>query len=199
MAPIYRNSLKRPLDVALSIPLVILTSPLLLVAAGIIKLDSRGPILFTQSRAGLAGKAFQIMKLRTMTVEARDLGKQVDLTTPGVTAAGRWLRRFKIDELPQLLNVIRGEMSLVGPRPDLPANVAAYPAFAKARLGVRPGMTGLAQVSGNTALSWEERWELDVSYVRLLSFRLDLTILLRTLRVLAIGEGRDNGTAPKRT
>jgi lipopolysaccharide/colanic/teichoic acid biosynthesis glycosyltransferase len=139
------------------------------------------------------------MKLRTMTVEARDLGKQVDLTTPGVTAAGRWLRRFKIDELPQLLNVIRGEMSLVGPRPDLPANVAAYPAFAKARLGVRPGMTGLAQVSGNTALSWEERWELDVSYVRLLSFRLDLTILLRTLRVLAIGEGRDNGTAPKRT
>jgi lipopolysaccharide/colanic/teichoic acid biosynthesis glycosyltransferase len=199
MAPIYRNSLKRPLDVALSIPLVILTSPLLLVAAGIIKLDSRGPILFTQSRVGLAGKAFQIMKLRTMTVEARDLGKQVDLTTPGVTAAGRWLRRFKIDELPQLLNVIRGEMSLVGPRPDLPANVAAYPAFAKARLGVRPGMTGLAQVSGNTALSWEERWELDVSYVRLLSFRLDLTILLRTLRVLAIGEGRDNGTAPKRT
>ena len=180
---------------------LILLAPLFVAAAIAIRATSPGPVLFRQVRIGKAGRRFVMYKFRTMVVDAESRKHElVDLnhgdgvlfkirSDPRVTAVGRWMRRLSIDELPQLINVVRGEMSLVGPRPPLPEEVAAYPSDMRRRLAVSPGLTGLWQVSGRSDLSWEETVRLDLRYVENWSFSLDLVILLRTLSAVCRSSG----------
>jgi undecaprenyl phosphate N,N'-diacetylbacillosamine 1-phosphate transferase len=149
-----------------------------------------GSPFFTQPRIGRNGRLFTVLKLRTMTARPHRNEAEVHLDDPEVTPLGRLLRRFKIDELPQLLNVLFGQMSLVGPRPCLPSLRDRFNSDADVRLSVRPGLTGLAQVNGNIHLTWEERWKYDREYVETLSFGLDVKIILRTCAVLVAGEKR---------
>lgn len=180
---------------------LMLLAPLFVAAAIAIRAGSPGPVLFRQVRIGKAGRRFVMYKFRTMVVDAESRRHElVDLnqgdgvlfkmrSDPRVTPVGRWLRRLSIDELPQLINVVRGEMSLVGPRPPLPDEVAAYPPDMRRRLAVSPGLTGLWQVSGRSDLSWEETVRLDLRYVENWSFSLDLVILLRTLSAVCRSSG----------
>jgi lipopolysaccharide/colanic/teichoic acid biosynthesis glycosyltransferase len=158
------------------------SSPLLGLAALAIKLEDRGPVLYRQRRVGLNGEEFDLVKLRTMVVgaERQGAGWAVNEGDARITRVGRLLRRLSLDELPQLWNVVRGEMSLVGPRPTLAYQVERYTPRQRRRLEVRPGITGWAQIHGRARLPWEERIELDVWYVDHRSARLDLKILLRT-------------------
>ena len=181
---------KRLLDIGVALPLLILAAPCLFVFAVVIRLDSRGPILWIQSRLGQDGRLFRAIKFRTMTHRPSRVPRQVFGRDPEVTRVGYWLRRFKIDEWPQLLNVLRGEMSLVGPRPALPEQLSLYDRNSRQRLDVRPGLTGLAQVHGNIYLTWPRRWRFDRLYCRRLSFGLDLWILARTVAVVLFGERR---------
>jgi lipopolysaccharide/colanic/teichoic acid biosynthesis glycosyltransferase len=162
------------------------SSPLLGLAALAIKLEDRGPVLYRQRRIGLNGEEFDLVKLRTMVVgaERQGAGWAVNEGDARITRVGRLLRRLSLDELPQLWNVVRGEMSLVGPRPTLAYQVERYTPRQRRRLEVRPGITGWAQIHGRARLPWEERIELDVWYVDHRSPRLDLQILLRTPRAL---------------
>jgi len=186
---IYRKGGKRFLDLTLSLGALALFMVPLLLAMLAVKLNSPGPAFFFQTRAGRGGKTFRIFKLRTMTVDSnRRSTVEIGPNSPGVFAVGRILRRFKIDEMPQLLNVIRGDMSFVGPRPCLEETRDEMPAWALRRFEVRPGITGLAQTRGNIALSWEERWEQDVQYVDQLSFMLDVWLVLKTFLVVMLGE-----------
>jgi lipopolysaccharide/colanic/teichoic acid biosynthesis glycosyltransferase len=164
-------------------------SPLLVAAALAIKLEDRGPVLYRQARVGLNGEEFELLKLRTMVVDAesRGAGFAVDRGDPRITRVGRVLRRLSLDELPQLLNILRGEMSLIGPRPTLAYQVERYTPRQRLRLEVKPGLTGWAQVHGRAALPWAERIELDVWYVEHRSPRVDLEILLRTPLALFSG------------
>jgi lipopolysaccharide/colanic/teichoic acid biosynthesis glycosyltransferase len=166
-------------------------SPLLLVAAVAIKLDSRGPVLYRQRRAGLGGEPFDLYKLRTMHPGADPVGVGTPVLEgdPRVTRVGRLLRRLSLDELPNLLNVIRGELAIVGPRPTLEAQVEAYTPHQRRRLEAKPGITGWAQVNGRAGIPWEERIEFDVWYVEHRSLALDLRILARTARLLLTGHG----------
>lgn len=150
-----------------------------------VKLTSRGPIIFRQERVGMGGKLFEIRKFRTMTVGDHPIFPDASL----ITSAGRWLRRTSLDELPQLINVARGEMSIVGPRPTLAYQVERYDERQRRRLAVRPGLTGLAQVSGRNSLSWGERIELDIEYVETQSVVTDLRILVRTAAAVVAGSG----------
>ncbi len=164
---------------------------MLAVCAVAIKLDTRGPVFYRQQRVGLGGRPFRIWKLRTMTVGAERSGAGVYIE-PGdtrITRAGRTLRRFSLDELPNLLNVLTGEMSIVGPRPTVQEQVDGYTDHQRRRLEAKPGITGWAQVNGRTSLSWPERIELDVWYVDNRSPALDLRILARTVKLLATGRG----------
>lgn len=189
----YRRGGKRLFDLAVATPLLLLLAPLLAGLAAAIRLDSRGPILLRQRRAGLAGRPFHLYKLRTMVDRPRPLAGEVLTDHPEVTRLGRWLRRFKLDELPQLVNVLVGQMSLVGPRPALPEQAERYDELARRRLCVRPGLTGLSQVRGNIHLPWPERWRHDAEYVDSVSLTVDLKILLRTIAVVLLGEGRALG------
>ena len=164
-------------------------APVLAAAAVAIKLEDRGPVLYRQRRVGLRGEEFELLKLRTMVVDAerQGAGLAVNRGDPRITRAGRVLRRLSLDELPQLWNVVRGEMSLIGPRPTLAYQVERYTARQRRRLEVRPGITGWAQVHGRAALPWAERIELDVWYVEHRSPWLDLKILLRTPLALLTG------------
>jgi lipopolysaccharide/colanic/teichoic acid biosynthesis glycosyltransferase len=159
-----------------------LASPALGLAALAIKLEDGGPVLYRQRRVGLRGEEFELVKLRTMVVgaETRGAGWAVNEGDPRITRVGRLLRRLSLDELPQLWNVVRGDMSLVGPRPTLGYQVERYTARQRRRLDVRPGITGWAQIHGRARLPWEERIELDVWYVEHRSAWVDLKILLRT-------------------
>lgn len=175
--------------------------PVLLLIAALIKLDTRGPVLFFQTRNGIGGRPFRLVKFRTMAPGAEDL--LIDLTDrnegagllfkirrdPRVTRVGRVLRRLSLDELPQLWNILVGQMSLVGPRPPLPCEVEKYDDNEWRRLLVKPGLTGLWQVNGRSELSWEESIRLDLYYVENLSPVLDLTILLRTVGAVTGGRG----------
>jgi exopolysaccharide biosynthesis polyprenyl glycosylphosphotransferase len=175
--------------------------PVLLGVALCVRLTSRGPILFRQVRVGRDGRHFRIYKFRSMYVDAearlaelRQLNEQDGVLfkirdDPRVTGVGRWLRRFSLDELPQLLNVLLGQMSLVGPRPPLPSEVAVYADDVRRRLAVKPGMTGLWQVSGRSDLPWEEAVRLDLRYVENWSLSLDLVILLRTMTAVVRSSG----------
>jgi lipopolysaccharide/colanic/teichoic acid biosynthesis glycosyltransferase len=179
----------RALDVAGAAVGLTLASPLLGLAALAIKLEDGGPVLFRQERVGRGGEPFELLKLRTMVVGAESLGAghAVDRGDPRITRAGRLARRLSLDELPQLWNVLRGDMSLIGPRPTLRYQVERYTDRQRRRLDVKPGITGWAQVHGRAALPWAERIELDVWYVEHRSPRLDLKILLRTPLALFSG------------
>jgi lipopolysaccharide/colanic/teichoic acid biosynthesis glycosyltransferase len=181
----------RAFDIAVSIAALALLAPVMLIAAIAVRLSGRGPILYRQRRVGLGGREFQMLKLRTM-VEGSDpvgVGRVVTRDDPRVTRAGRLLRRTSLDEIPNLLNVLRGEMAIVGPRPTIPAQVEAYTARQHRRHEVRPGITGWAQVRGRAGIPWEERIELDVWYVDHRSAALDLRILARTAWLLLSGHG----------
>jgi lipopolysaccharide/colanic/teichoic acid biosynthesis glycosyltransferase len=178
-------------DLALASAGLVVASPFLLVAAIAIKLDSRGPVIYRQARSGRGGQTFDLFKLRTMRTGADPVGVGTPVLEgdPRVTRVGRLLRRISLDEAPNLVNVLRGEMGIVGPRPTLPAQVDLYTDHQGRRLEVKPGLTGWAQVNGRAGIPWEERIELDVWYVEHRSLGLDLRILARTVRLLATGHG----------
>jgi lipopolysaccharide/colanic/teichoic acid biosynthesis glycosyltransferase len=179
------------MDVALAALLLVVSSPLLGLAALAIKLESRGPVFYRQRRVGRGGEPFELWKLRTMVPGAETTGDGIYVIAgdPRITRVGRLLRRYSLDELPNLANVLRGEMAIVGPRPTVQEQVDRYTERQLRRIEVRPGITGWAQVNGRTSLPWPERIELDVWYVEHRSLRLDLRILLKTARMLATGHG----------
>jgi len=181
--------MNRVLDAALAGLGLAIASPALAVAAAAIKLDDGGPALYRQRRVGMHGAEFELVKLRTMTVGAERLGAgyAVNEGDPRITRVGRLLRRLSIDEIPQLWNVVRGDMSLIGPRPTLAYQVEQYTPRQRRRLDVKPGITGWAQIHGRARLPWDERIELDVWYVEHRSPWLDLKILARTPAVLFAG------------
>jgi len=182
----------RGLDAVLAGAGLALASPFLAVAALAVKLEDGGPVLYRQTRVGRDGRDFELLKLRTMVVGAERMGAgyAIDEGDPRITRAGRVLRKTSLDELPQLWNVLRGDMSVVGPRPTLRYQVEQYDERQRRRLEVRPGITGWAQVNGRASLSWAERIELDVWYVENRSPGLDLRILLRTPLALFRGTYR---------
>lgn len=185
----YKHFIKRLFDIVLSSVVIIIILPFMLIIALIIPIDSKGPIFFLQTRVGKNGCIFQLYKLRTMTNVKRDPSKKQTYSgDPDITRFGGFLRRFKIDELPQILNVFLGDMSLVGPRPALASLYSKYGDIAQYRLSVAPGMTGLSQVNGNIFLSWEERFQMDKKYIDHLSFSLDASIILKTLLIIICGE-----------
>jgi lipopolysaccharide/colanic/teichoic acid biosynthesis glycosyltransferase len=174
--------MKRAIDVVGALLALVVASPILALAAIAITLDDRGPIVYRQRRVGRGGAEFELFKLRTMVAgaELQGAGYAVNEGDPRITRVGRVLRRLSFDELPQLWNVVRGEMSLVGPRPTLAYQVERYTPRQRRRLDVKPGISGWAQVNGRAALPWDERIELDVWYVEHQSLWLDLRILART-------------------
>jgi lipopolysaccharide/colanic/teichoic acid biosynthesis glycosyltransferase len=181
----------RVLDVVLAAALLVITSPLLALAALAIRLESRGPVFYRQLRVGQGGTPFELWKLRTMVPGAETMGAGIYVIEGDtrITRVGRLLRRFSLDELPNLVNVLKGELAIVGPRPTVQEQVDRYTDRQRRRLEVRPGITGWAQINGRTSLPWPERIELDVWYVEHRSLRLDLRILARTARMLATGHG----------
>lgn len=192
---------KRAFDVAVGSLILIAFSPLMLITASIVRMSSKGPVLFRQVRVGRGGQDFAMLKFRSMVEDAETMLPQLASTDrgnemlfkiaddPRVTRTGRWMRRFSVDELPQLFNVIAGEMSLIGPRPALRSEVSRYDADVSRRLRVRPGITGLWQVSGRSDLSWEETVRLDLFYVDNWSMLRDFAILARTLRAVVGSRG----------
>jgi lipopolysaccharide/colanic/teichoic acid biosynthesis glycosyltransferase len=181
----------RALDLIVAALALALLSPLIALAALLIKLESRGPALYRQQRVGRGAEPFALWKLRTMVPGAETMGAGIYVLRgdPRITRIGRPLRRFSLDELPNLVNVIRGEMAIVGPRPTVQAQVDRYTERQRRRLEVKPGITGWAQVNGRTSMPWPERIELDVWYVEHRSLWLDLRILAKTARMLATGHG----------
>jgi len=190
----------RAADVVLASLGLAVTSPLLGAAALLVKLEDGGPILYRQRRVGKDGEEFELLKIRTMVVGAEQLGAgyAVDKGDSRITRAGRILRRLSIDELPQLWNVVRGDMSVIGPRPTLAYQVERYTPRQRRRLEVKPGITGWAQIHGRAALPWEDRIELDVWYVEHRSPKVDVTILARTPLALFSGtyKGETGGWSP---
>ena len=176
---------KRLFDLVVASTLLIGTAPLVGLIALAVWIDGGLPILFYQTRSGQHGKPFTLYKFRTLYPNTG----LVDTPRDHTTRVGRWLRRWGLDELPQLWNVLRGDMSLVGPRPTLPEQVARYGPFEQQRLAVRPGLTGWAQIHGRNALSWPERIDLDVWYVDHHSLGLDVRILLQTPRIVMTQTG----------
>lgn len=199
----YSDSwLKRVFDVVISVIVLVLISPLLLSVALLIYVDSPGPILFRQQRVGKNGQLFTFWKFRSMAIDAEQhrlaliTGNKVPSSVlfklkqdPRVTRVGKWIRRFSIDELPQLWNVLKGDMSLVGPRPALPEEVAQYTLYQYQRLAVTPGITCLWQISGRSNLGFLQQVELDLQYIAIQSFWYDLLILLRTIPAVLKGCG----------
>ncbi len=183
--------MRRALDLVIAGLALVVSAPLIAIAAIAIKLDSRGPVFYMARRIGRDGEPFDLYKLRTMHTgnDPVGVGTPVLAGDPRVTRAGALLRRFSLDELPNLINVIRGEMSVVGPRPTLAAQVDEYTPHQRRRLEVKPGLTGWAQVNGRAGIPWDERIELDVWYVEHRSLGLDLRILARTARLLLTGHG----------
>jgi len=181
----------RPVDILIAAIALVVLSPLLLIAAIAIKLGGRGPVIYRQRRVGEGGREFEMLKLRTMEQGSDPVGVGTVVTRddPRVTGAGRLLRRTSLDEIPNLVNVLRGEMAIVGPRPTIPAQVVDYTPRQHRRHEVRPGITGWAQVQGRAGIPWEERIELDLWYVDHRSAALDARILLKTLWLLITGHG----------
>jgi lipopolysaccharide/colanic/teichoic acid biosynthesis glycosyltransferase len=185
------SGLPRAADVLLAAVGLVVAGPFLLVAAIAIKLTSRGPVIYRQRRIGRGGAPFEVYKLRTMRLGADPVGVGTPVLAgdPRVTWVGHMLRRFSLDEVPNLVNVLRGDMAVVGPRPTLEAQVDLYTPRQRRRLEVKPGLTGWAQVNGRAGIPWAERIELDVWYVDHRSLGLDLRIFGRTLRQLLTGRG----------
>ena len=189
--------IRRVIDVAVSGSALLLTSPLLALAMLAVRLESRGHPIYRQRRVGRDGHPFDVIKLRTMVDGAEHIGAglAVNENDARITRVGALLRRTSLDELPNLLNVLRGEMSLIGPRPTVPAQVEQYTPRQRGRLAVKPGITGWAQVNGRTSLPWSERIELDLFYIANRSLVLDLRILWRTVAMVLGGSGLYKGQA----
>jgi lipopolysaccharide/colanic/teichoic acid biosynthesis glycosyltransferase len=187
--------IRRALDITVSALALVLTSPLLAAGALAVRVESRGGAIYRQRRVGLDGALFDVLKLRTMVDGAEHIGAGLAISEGDsrITRVGSVLRRTSLDELPNLLNVLRGEMSLIGPRPTLPAQVEQYTPRERGRLAVRPGITGWAQVNGRTSLPWSERIELDLWYIEHRSLMLDLRIAWRTVALVLGGEGMYKG------
>jgi len=189
----YVTAVKRALDILGSLLLLILTAPILALCAVAIMVDNGLPVFYQHGRVGKSGRLFRVLKLRTMTVGTD--AKYNDYPTPAaITRVGRVLRRLSLDEIPQLINILRGEMSFVGPRPTIPSQVERYTTEQRGRLSVRPGLTGLAQIQYRDSAPWSRRITTDLEYVRDLSFRLDVSILIRTIPAVLSGEGQIGGT-----
>jgi lipopolysaccharide/colanic/teichoic acid biosynthesis glycosyltransferase len=186
---------KRLLDLAIALPGAILTAPFVALLALAIRLGSRGSPIYRQTRVGEYGNLFQIYKLRTMVrgAEFTGAGLAIQEGDDRITRVGRFLRRYSLDELPNLWNVVRGDMSIVGPRPTLEVQVQQYTELERGRLAVKPGITGWAQVNGRASLPWSERIELDLWYVEHQSLTLDLRILAKTVRLVFSGHGLYKG------
>jgi len=181
----------RAVDLLLAGLLLAVGAPVFAIAALAIKLESSGPVFYRQRRVGRDGVPFELWKLRSMVPGAEAMGAGIYVLEgdPRITRTGRLLRRFSLDELPNLVNVLKGDMAIVGPRPTVQEQVDRYTERQRRRLDVKPGITGWAQINGRTSLPWPERIELDVWYVEHRSARLDLRILARTARMLATGHG----------
>lgn len=175
----YRRHGKRALDLTLTLPAAVALAPVGLLVAGLIRIKLGSPVLFRQERPGLHGKCFELIKFRTMT-DARDSAGSLLPDDNRLTRFGKFLRRTSLDEIPTLWNVLRGEMTLVGPRPLLVQYLGRYSARQQRRHEVRPGVTGWSQINGRNAISWDQKFDLDLWYVEHVSFLLDLTILFRT-------------------
>jgi lipopolysaccharide/colanic/teichoic acid biosynthesis glycosyltransferase len=186
---------RRALDVVVAAVALAVASPLLLAAIVAIRLESKGHPIYRQRRVGLDGREFDVLKLRTMVdgAEAIGAGLAVDAGDARITRVGSVLRRTSLDELPNLVNILRGEMAIIGPRPTLPSQVAQYSERERGRLAVRPGLTGWAQVNGRASLPWPERIELDLWYIEHRTWRLDLLVLWRSLRMVLGGDGLYKG------
>jgi lipopolysaccharide/colanic/teichoic acid biosynthesis glycosyltransferase len=187
--------IQRAFDLAIAGPAGLLTAPVIGVLALLIRLETPGHPIYTQTRAGRGGARFQIYKLRTMVrgAEFTGAGLAIQEGDDRITRMGQFLRRYSLDELPNLWNVLRGEMSIVGPRPTLPVQVEQYTERQRGRLGVKPGLTGWAQINGRASLPWTERIELDLWYVEHRSLPLDLRIIARTIRMVLSGQGLYKG------
>jgi lipopolysaccharide/colanic/teichoic acid biosynthesis glycosyltransferase len=189
--------IRRLSDILVSLLALVLSAPLLAFAILAVRLESPGRAIYSQRRSGRGGRPFNVLKLRTMVDGAEHIGAglAIDADDPRVTRVGAFLRRTSLDELPNLVNVLRGEMSLIGPRPTLPVQVAQYTERQRRRLAIRPGITGWAQVNGRASLPWAERIELDLYYIEHRSLGLDLKILWRTLALVLGGSGLYKGEA----
>jgi lipopolysaccharide/colanic/teichoic acid biosynthesis glycosyltransferase len=187
---------RRAVDILVAAAGLVLASPVLLAAIIAIRLESKGGPIYRQRRVGLDGREFDVLKLRTMVDGAERIGAglAVNAGDTRITRVGKLLRRTSLDELPNLVNVVRGEMSIVGPRPTLPHQVAQYTERERGRLAIRPGITGWAQVNGRTSLPWAQRIELDLWYIEHRTWRLDLRILWLSARMVFGGEGLYKGT-----
>jgi lipopolysaccharide/colanic/teichoic acid biosynthesis glycosyltransferase len=188
----FQKFLKRQIDFWGSLIGLIISAPFFLIIALLIKIDSPGPVFFRQKRVGKDGKIFKIWKFRTMIEGAENIGLGIEIAKndPRITRVGKFLRRFVIDELPQFINVILGEMSLVGPRTALPSQVKKYTDFEKKRLQVKPGMTNINIIKGWNILSWKERIKWDIWYIENWSLWLDLKILFKTFIIVLLGRGQ---------
>lgn len=184
--------IKRLIDIIISLIVLIVFLPVWIIVAILIKATSEGPIFFLQDRPGQNKKIFKVYKFRTMKPGSEKMikGQEVMKDDDRVTSIGKFLRRTKIDEIPQVLNVLRGEMSLVGPRPERIVSLEEYDDEISKRLNMKPGMTGLAQVSGNIHLDLQDRYKYDVYYVEHYSFWLDIKIIFRTVGVVLLGEDK---------
>lgn len=183
------NLVKRVFDVLVSVTGLLLLSPVLAIFALAIKGEDGGPVFYIHPRVGRGGAEFPFFKFRTMSVGADRSGYEIDAGDQRITRIGNFLRRWSLDELPQLLNVLRGDMSLIGPRPTLAYQVAQYDARQRRRLDVRPGLTGLAQVRGRNSLTWPQRIDIDIEYIENYSLMLDLQILSRTFGAVVNPDG----------
>jgi lipopolysaccharide/colanic/teichoic acid biosynthesis glycosyltransferase len=190
--------LRRVFDVLVAGTALIAAAPFLAVAVVAIRLESRGSAIYRRRRVGKGGRPFDVLKLRTMVTGAEQMGAGLAVSEGDtrITRVGRLLRRTSLDEVPNLINVLKGDMSIVGPRPTVPVQVDRYTERQRGRLSVKPGITGWAQVNGRTELPWDERIELDLWYIEHRSWRLDLRILWRTIRMVFGGEGLYRGETP---
>lgn len=190
-----REPLRRAFDLAIAVPAAILTAPVTALLALAIRLETRGHPIYTQTRAGKDGARFQIYKLRTMVrgAEFSGAGLAIQEGDDRITRVGQFLRRYSLDELPNLWNVVRGDMSIVGPRPTVPVQVEQYTDRQRGRLAVKPGLTGWAQINGRASLPWIDRIELDLWYVQHRTPALDLRIIARTLGMVLSGQGLYKG------
>ncbi|EJS00700.1 sugar transferase [Bacillus mycoides] len=191
---IYRRFMKRPMDFILSLIAIIVLSPVLLIVAFLVKTKLGSPVLFKQERPGLHGTVFKMYKFRTMTDEKNENGELLP-DSVRLTKFGKFLRSTSLDELPGLFNIFKGDMSIIGPRPLLVQYLPLYSEHQKRRHEVRPGLSGLAQVNGRNAISWEEKFNYDVEYVENVSFITDWKIILLTIKKVFIREGINSETA----
>ena len=191
---LYRRYVKRPMDILLSLAAIVMLSPVLLIIALLVRVKLGSPVLFAQQRPGLNEKIFTMYKFRTMTDERDEKGELL-LDSVRLTRFGKLLRSTSLDELPELINILKGDMSVVGPRPLLVQYLPLYNSHQKRRHEVRPGLSGFAQVSGRNAISWEYKFNLDVEYVDNISFIGDWKIILLTLKKVFVREGISSDTA----